>query len=366
MALTNVFRTDGWVKSAQGPAVPGAQVYVCLQPANIASLPPTPLANIFSDVNGLVPLSQPIITDGFGHYDFYAAANVYTVIVGLGGLIQQVYPDQSVGGASGTSGGGGGTALNLQVNGTSNVNQLLLNLVGKNGVAVADAGNGTINITGSVFQTNSIPNTLQSVLNLKSGSGITVSSDAVGGVTITNSQTQGPVTGQNVWPSAANGFASSNFAQGAFGGNTCANCLPGRLAYCLPSSWKVTFQPFPGNTTNIDACTVAVTAADSGVVTSVVSVTFNGGSTTASFNSELTSDPINLQIAVENDYYLLIYFDNATGDPGYWQNFLVPASGTCSLGAQYSSVNNTNPVNVLTTHTPSTDGYCFFKKITVT
>jgi hypothetical protein len=157
-------------------------VYVCLQPANIASLPPTPLANIFSDVNGLVPITQPIISDGFGHYNFYAAAGVYTVVVGLAGIVQQVYPDQSIGGASGTQ--GGGTALNLQVNGAPNSNQLLLNLVGQNSVSVVDAGNGTVNITGSVFQTNGVTNTLQTTLNLKNGPNITLTPDALGGVTI--------------------------------------------------------------------------------------------------------------------------------------------------------------------------------------
>lgn len=143
----NYFRTDGWVKSTQGPAVPGAQVYVCTQPANATALPPTPLANIFSDVNGLVPITQPIITDGFGHYDFYAAAAVYTVVVGLGGVIQQVYPDQSVGGASGTTGGGGGTALSIQVNGSPTVNQLLANFRGTGGTSVASDGSGNITIT---------------------------------------------------------------------------------------------------------------------------------------------------------------------------------------------------------------------------
>lgn len=180
--MVNYFRMDGWVKSAVGPAVPGAQVYVCLQPANLAGLPPTPLANIFSDPNGLVPITQPILTDGFGHYDFYAQAGVYTVAIGLGGVLQQYYPDQSLGGASGSS--GGGTGLQLQVNGQPNVNQLLLNLAGQNSVSAVDQGNGTVNITGAVFQTNSVANTLQSLLNLKSGINVTLTADGIGGVTI--------------------------------------------------------------------------------------------------------------------------------------------------------------------------------------
>lgn len=150
MTFTNMFRTDGWVKATTGYAVPGAQVWVCQQPANTASLPPSPLANIFSDVNGLVPITQPIITDGFGHYNFYTAAGVYTVVVALNGVVQQVYPDQSVGGASGTSGGGGGTALVLQVNGTNTTNQLLANFEGTGGTTVTADGAGDIIINSPV------------------------------------------------------------------------------------------------------------------------------------------------------------------------------------------------------------------------
>jgi len=91
------FRSDGWVKSSTGPAIPGAQVFVCTQPADTADYPPTPLASIYSDPAGLIPLSQPILTDGFGHYDFYAPSGTYTLVVAFGGSIQQVYPDQSVG-----------------------------------------------------------------------------------------------------------------------------------------------------------------------------------------------------------------------------------------------------------------------------
>jgi hypothetical protein len=153
-SLTNVFRSDGWVKTPLGPAIPGAQVYVCSQPANVAAAPPSPLASIFSDSNGTVPITQPIYTDGFGHYNFYAAAGVYTVVICVGGQIQQYYPDQSLGGVSSTSGGTGGTALTLQVNGTPNVDQLLLNFQGSGGTTVQDQGNGTVTITSSSLTIN--------------------------------------------------------------------------------------------------------------------------------------------------------------------------------------------------------------------
>ena len=101
------FRFDGWVKSANGPAIAGALVYICTQPANttqatdpvtgalVSTWFPTPLAAIFSDVNGLVPITQPLQTDGFGHYNFYGPNGVpYTIVIMTGGRVQQVYEDQ--------------------------------------------------------------------------------------------------------------------------------------------------------------------------------------------------------------------------------------------------------------------------------
>ena len=94
--MATFYRADGWVKSVQGQAIAGALVYVCTQPANVAFVPPDPLASIFSDVNGLVPIDH-CVTDGFGHYFYYALSGFYTVVVVNGGNIQQVYTDQMVG-----------------------------------------------------------------------------------------------------------------------------------------------------------------------------------------------------------------------------------------------------------------------------
>lgn len=116
MSVPTYFRSDGWVKSVTGAAVPGAQIYVATQPANTAFLPPSPLANIFSDPNGLVPINQPILTDGFGHYDFYVLPGTYTVVVGLNGQTSQVYPDQTIGLANAGSGVGTVTSVALTSN----------------------------------------------------------------------------------------------------------------------------------------------------------------------------------------------------------------------------------------------------------
>src|ERR1700722_4536297 len=108
MAIGNFYRSDGWGKNTQGPAVSGAQVCVCTKPANV--FPPTtpprttpvpwtgpnPLATIWSD-DGTTPIIQPIITDGFGHYDFYALPGLYSLVIVYNGTVQQFYVDQSVG-----------------------------------------------------------------------------------------------------------------------------------------------------------------------------------------------------------------------------------------------------------------------------
>src|ERR1035437_3715645 len=95
--MAKFYRMDGWVKSCLGQAIAGAFVYVCNQPANTAFAPPDPLASIFSDVNGLVPITH-CVADGFGHYFFYALSGFYTIVVVVnGGNGQQVYPDQLVG-----------------------------------------------------------------------------------------------------------------------------------------------------------------------------------------------------------------------------------------------------------------------------
>ena len=91
------YRNDGWVKSAQGQALAGAYIYICNQPADLAFVPPDPLATIYADSLGMVQITQPLIADGFGHYDYYASSGFYTLVIVTNGAIQNAYPDQMVG-----------------------------------------------------------------------------------------------------------------------------------------------------------------------------------------------------------------------------------------------------------------------------
>lgn len=198
MATPLFFRSDLFIKTALGPAVAGAKVYVCSQPANTVQsmIPgtqnldpawtPSPQQQLYSDTNGIVPLPQPVITDGLGHCYFYVTPGTYTVVVMNGGRVQQVYADQSIGLGSGSS-----STLTLQTNGVPNTLQTILNLISGTNVTLTPDGSGGVTIAasgggaGTTLQTNGVNNTLQTLLNLKNGSNITIASDGVGGVTIT-------------------------------------------------------------------------------------------------------------------------------------------------------------------------------------
>ncbi len=102
--MASLLRFDGWCKSATGPAVPGSQVFVCQQPANLVPTlkngPPSPLVPIYAGPEGDPGqlIAQPIISNTFGLFSFYVTAGVYTVLVYLNGALQQSYPDTSIGG----------------------------------------------------------------------------------------------------------------------------------------------------------------------------------------------------------------------------------------------------------------------------
>lgn len=99
-------RDDRYVTDAQGRALAGAQVYYCTQPASTSSIPPSPLATVYSDSAG-DPGTNPVITDGFGHSVAYLEdAVLYTVVLvhPLFGPNPVVLPDQTIP-SVGTGGG---------------------------------------------------------------------------------------------------------------------------------------------------------------------------------------------------------------------------------------------------------------------
>lgn len=89
-------RADGTVYSQRGQSLAGAQIYAVHQPANLSSVPPSILLNVFSDPLAQNPITQPIITSGLGNYAFYYGSTLFTLVVSNGGTTQ-VYADQEVG-----------------------------------------------------------------------------------------------------------------------------------------------------------------------------------------------------------------------------------------------------------------------------
>jgi hypothetical protein len=99
---------------------------------------------------------QPILSDGFGHYSFYALPGVYTVVVMFGGKVQQFYIDQSLGNAGSSS----ASSLLLSTNGTPNFNQAALNFVQGSGITLATDNLGNMTITGSAITPATMTNTV--------------------------------------------------------------------------------------------------------------------------------------------------------------------------------------------------------------
>lgn len=101
------------------------------------------------------------------------------------GQLQQVYTDQSIGLGVG---GGGGTTITLETNGTPNALQTLLNLINSASVSFTSDGAGGVTATaapGITLQTNSVNNAIQTLLNLKNSASVTFVSDGAGGITAT-------------------------------------------------------------------------------------------------------------------------------------------------------------------------------------
>lgn len=173
------FRYDAWMSNPVGPVITGAQVFVCNQPMQAAPLTlalgiPSPLATTYSDPDGNLVLTQPAITDGFGHTDFYVAAGIYTVLLYWNGALHLILPDQVIG-ASGVG------SIAFATEGFLNTSQSVENLIaGLNITVTADSFGGTTIASTLPLLTDSVANSDQTVYNLISGANILLS----GGTTI--------------------------------------------------------------------------------------------------------------------------------------------------------------------------------------
>ena len=106
-------RFDCSVINAVGEALPACQVFVCTQPATTTTIPPSPLASIFADPAGAIPLANPVIVDGNGNAFFYAPVGVYTLVYfdPFNRINTLVFPDQQIV----TPGGGSVNSVGMTV-----------------------------------------------------------------------------------------------------------------------------------------------------------------------------------------------------------------------------------------------------------
>lgn len=269
MPITNYYRSDGWVKNVQGAAIPGAQIYVLTQPANVVApitpprttpvpFVPNPQALIYSD-QGVTPIAQPILTDGFGHYDFYVLPGLYTVAVFFGGKLQQFYIDQSIGNVGST----GGTSILFETNGTPNFNQSIQNLIQGAGIIIFtdNEGNTTIRATGSstplLLQTNGVDNGDQSLINLVQGFGLSIVDDGVGDVTLS---VDGSTVNTNINPQSGNYTAVLSDAN-----NIVAMTSASANAFTVPNNASVPFRVGTTITVFQEGAGTTTLTADAGV-----------------------------------------------------------------------------------------------------
>lgn len=96
--MATFFRRDDWVTDALGNAQSGVSVYVCSQPATTGSIPPSPLVQLYSDPAGANPITQPVITDGYGHAFYYTAPGTFTIVYFSPQISEVVLLDQIISG----------------------------------------------------------------------------------------------------------------------------------------------------------------------------------------------------------------------------------------------------------------------------
>lgn len=94
--MATYVRRDDWLQDSMGNVITGVDVYVCTQPSNTHTTPPTPLATIYSDPLGANPVTQPLCSDGAGHVEFYAAPGIYTLLYTSPQIQTVVLSDQCI------------------------------------------------------------------------------------------------------------------------------------------------------------------------------------------------------------------------------------------------------------------------------
>jgi|SRR5262252_5340771 len=99
-------RYQDLVIDAVGDALDGVEIFVCTQPATTTTIPPAPLATLYTDTSQLTIGTNPVLSDGNGNFHFYAAPGIYTLVIydTLQRIPQITIPDILIVGAGAGSG----------------------------------------------------------------------------------------------------------------------------------------------------------------------------------------------------------------------------------------------------------------------
>jgi hypothetical protein len=144
--MATYFRRDDWVTDGLGNAIAGASVYVCSEPATTTSIPPSPLVQLYSDPLGANPITQPVLTDGYGHAYYYLAPGTYTVVFYSPQIQTVILQDQLIVQPA-------NTFTNVWVNDSSNAGSIT----------------GVINSTNTVFVLSATPTPANSLMFMVNG-----------------------------------------------------------------------------------------------------------------------------------------------------------------------------------------------------
>jgi hypothetical protein len=153
-AQTTYGRLDFSLQNAQGQAISGAQINVYTQ--STCGAPAGALATLYSTALGPaatppanVPLTQPLITDGFGHQFAYAAQGCVTITYNSPYTGLLTYPDQNVIAGTSISGCGTSTPCTIPQGGTDATTAhgaaVNLGIPAANVVQFGAVGDGTTN-----------------------------------------------------------------------------------------------------------------------------------------------------------------------------------------------------------------------------
>lgn len=287
------------LQTALGQAVAGASVYFLSQPATVSSL--SPQAQIYADAAGTQPLTQPLLTDGFGEFVAYLAPGLYTVVYISEITGQLVYADQNIAIGGGTSGSTTFDEIGSGVNTTATM------VVGS-GASLTPSGGGIIKATAmlNVFGDTTPPGTGQVWTAVSpteahwatpSGSGVASVNSLTGAVILAvGTGLSLSIAGNTITISLATAFTITSFTGGQAGelGQSFTNPTFNATYSATPSSANIT------NTDSIDSPLALTTPFTSGTIvgtfthTTVTTTTFTltaMGASTQTATQTITWNP---------------------------------------------------------------------------